>query len=175
MIAIRWTRLTILASLALCASLTASAQIKVGTVSLSKALQDTAEIKAAEADLKARFGPRQEELAGLEKEIAKLQQEGEANQQKYTEAALGELSNRIQIKQRQLQRNSEALQEAVNRDRQDILQRVGQRLQEVIKKVAEAKGLDMVADSANLLYFKPALDISAEVTVAYDQAYPAKK
>jgi outer membrane protein len=173
--ATRWTRLTILASLTLCAALTASAQIKVGTVSLSKALQDTAEIKLAEADLKAKFGPRQEELANLEREIAKLQQEGEANQQKYNEATMAELSSRIQIKQRQLQRNSEALQEAVNRERQDILQRVGQRLQEVIKKVAEEKGLDMVADSTNLLYFKPTLDISTEVTTAYDKAYPAKK
>lgn len=175
MIATRWTRLTILASLAVCAALTASAQIKVGTVTLSKALQDTAEIKLAEADLKAKFGPRQEELASFEREIVKLQREGEANQQKYNEATMAELSSRIQIKQRQLQRNSEALQESVNRERQDILQRVGQRLQEVIKKVAEEKGLDMVADSANLLYFKAALDISAEVTVAYDKAYPAKK
>ena len=171
----RWTRLTILASLTVCAALTASAQIKVGTVNLSKALEDTAEIKQANADLKARFGPRQEELANLEKEIAKLQQEGEANQQKYNEATMAELSSRIQIKQRQLQRNSEALQQAIDRDRQDILQRVGQRLQEVIKKVAEEKGLDMVADSANLLYYKPTLDLSAEVTVAYDKAYPAKQ
>ena len=171
----RWTRLTILASLTVCAALTASAQIKVGTVNLSKALEDTAEIKQANADLKARFGPRQEELANLEKEIAKLQQEGEANQQKYNEATMAELSNRIQLKQRQLQRNSEALQQAIDRDRQDILQRVGQRLQEVIKKVAEEKGLDMVADSANLLYYKPTLDLSAEVTVAYDKAYPAKQ
>jgi len=174
MIAKSFTRLALLAAFTLCASLTASAQIKVATVSLSKALQDTAEIKAAEADLKARFGPRQEELASLERDIAKLQQEGEANQQKYNEATMAELSSRIQMKQRQLQRNSEALQEAVNRQRQDILQRVGQRLQEVIKKVAEEKGFDMVADSANLLYFKPAMDISAEVTAAYDKAYPAK-
>ncbi len=175
MIAIRWTRLALAACLTLGAALTASAQMKIGSVSLSKALQETAEIKQAEADLKARFGPRQDELSALEKETAKLQQEYEANQQKYTEGALTELASRIQLKQRQLQRNTDALQEAVNRERQDILQRVGQRLQEVVKKVAEEKGLDMVVDAANLLYFKPTLDISADVTAAYDKAYPAKK
>ncbi len=175
MMSIRWSRLAALAALSLAFTFAASAQVKVGTVNLQKALQDTAEIKQAEADLKARFGPRQEELAQLEKEIAKLNQEAQANQQKYNEAALAELSSRLQLRQRQYQRNSEALQDAVNRERQDILQRVGQRFQEIVKKVAESKGLDVVIDGANLLYAKPALDISADVTAAYDIAYPAKK
>lgn len=175
MMSIRWSRFAALAAVTLGLALPAAAQVKVGTVNLQKALQDTAEIKAAESDLKARFGPRQEELANLEKEIVKLNQEAEANQQKYNEAAMAELSARLQTRQRQYQRNSEALQEAVNRERQDILQRVGQRFQEVVKKVAEEKALDVVIDAANLLYSKTALDISADVTAAYDKAYPAKK
>lgn len=175
MIAPRWKRLAGLSALMLCATMVASAQLKVATVNLQKALQDTAEIKQAEADLKAKFGPKQEELANLEKEVAKLTQDYDANQGKYTEAALAEMASKIQIKQRQLQRNSEGLQNEVNRERQDILQRVGQRLQEVVKKVSEEKALDLVIDGANLLYFKPTMDISADVTTAYDKAYPSKK
>jgi outer membrane protein len=170
-----WARLSALASGLVLAAGVAVGQVKVGTVNLQKALQETAEIKQAEADLKARFGPRQEELAQLEKEIAKLQQEAQANQDKYTEAAMSELINRIQLKQRQYQRNSEALQDSVNRERQDILQRVGQRFQEVLRQVAEEKGLDIIIDVSNLLYAKDALDISAEVTAAYDKKYPVKK
>ncbi len=172
---IRWSRLAGIAALSVVFAVSAAAQTKLGTVNLQKALQDTAEIKQAEADLKAKFGPRQDELAQLEKEIGKLQQEAEANQQKYNDATMAELVGRIQTKQRQLQRNSEGLQDSVNRERQDILQRVGQRFQEIVKKVADEKGLDMVVDAANLLYAKPALDISADVTAAYDKTYPAKK
>ncbi|MBN9660717.1 MAG: OmpH family outer membrane protein [Acidobacteria bacterium] len=175
MIAIRWKRLAGLAAVMLCATMAASAQVKVAAVNLQKALADTAEIKQAEADLKAKYGPRQDELANLEKEVAKLTQDYEANQAKYNESALADMAARIQMKQRQLQRNSEGLQNEVNRERQDILQRVGQRLQEVVKKVSEEKGLDFVVDGANLLYFKPTLDISADVTAAYDKAYPSKK
>lgn len=170
-----WARLGALAAGLVLWAGAASGQVKIGTVNLQKALQDTAEIKQAEADLKARFGPRQEELAQLEKEIAKLQAEAQANQDKYTEAAMSELINRIQIKQRQYQRNSEGLQDAVNRERQDILQRVGQRFQEVLKQVADEKGLDIIIDAANLLYARDALDISAEVTAAYDKKFPVKK
>lgn len=151
------------------------AQFKVGVVSLQKALQETAEIKAAEADLKARFGPRQEELAGMEKEIAKLQQDLEQNQTKYNEPTLQEMSGRLQLRQRQYQRNAQSLQDDVNSVRQEVLNRVGQRLQEVIKKLSEEKGLDLVLDAGNTYFFKTVYDITPEVTKAYDLAYPAKK
>lgn len=170
-----WIRRAMAAAVFALIALPASAQFKVGVVNLQKALQDTAEIKQAEADLKARFGPRQEEIAAMEKELAKLNQEAEANQSKYNEQTMAELLSRIQTRQRQYQRNSQLLQDEVNRERQDILSRVGQRFSEVVKKVAEEKGLDMVVDQNNLLYAKPAMDISAEVTAAYDKAYPPKK
>lgn len=147
---------------------------KVGVVSLQKALQDTAEIKAAEAALKAKFSPRQTELTTLQQEIAKMQQDAEANQNKYNEATMNDLLTRIQSKQRTFERNGQLLQDEVNRERQDILNRVGQRLQEIVKKVAEEKGLDLVVDSNSALYVKPTLDISADVTTAYDKTYPAK-
>jgi outer membrane protein len=165
----------LLAAAMLVATGAANAQLKVGVVDLQKVLQGTAEIKQAEADLKTRFGPRQDELAGAEKELAKLQSDFETNQAKYTEAALADLSARIQLRQRQYQRNAQALQDEVNRERQDILSRVGQRLQEIVKKVAEAKTLDLVVDAQSSLYVKPTIDISADVTTAYDAAYPVKK
>ncbi len=165
----------LLAAAMLVATGAANAQLKVGVVDLQKVLQGTAEIKQAEADLKTRFGPRQDDLGAAEKELARLQQDFETNQSKYTEAALADLSARIQLRQRQYQRNAQALQDEVSRDRQDILSRVGQRLQEIVKKVAEAKALDLVVDAQSSLYSKPALDISADVTAAYDAAYPVKK
>ncbi len=170
-----WIRRAMAAAVFALIALPASAQFKVGVVNLQKALQETAEIKQAEADLKARFGPRQEEIAAMEKEIAKLNQEAEANQSKYNEQTMAELVARLQTRQRQYQRNSQQLQDEVNRERQDILSRVGQRFSEVVRKVAEEKGLDMVVDQNNLLFSKPAMDISVEVTAAYDKAYPPKK
>ena len=45
---------------------------------------------------------------------------------------------------------------------------------EVIKKLADEKGLDVVVDSANIVFFKPTLEITQEAIAAYDKAYPAK-
>ncbi len=73
-----------------------------------------------------------------------------------------------------MQRLQDDLQGDVDRDRNDILARTGKQMQEVVAKIAEAKGLDVVVDAANTVYFKPALDLTAEATAAYDKAYPPK-
>ena len=47
-------------------------------------------------------------------------------------------------------------------------------MQEVVKKLAEEKGIDVVVDISNTVYFKPALEMTTESIAAYDKAYPAK-
>ena len=59
-------------------------------------------------------------------------------------------------------------------ERNDILGRSSQRMQEVVKKLAEEKGIDIVTDISNTVYFKPALEITTESIAAYDKAYPVK-
>jgi outer membrane protein len=45
---------------------------------------------------------------------------------------------------------------------------------DVVKKLAEEKGYDVVVDVSQTLYFKPALDITPDALAAYNKAYPAK-
>jgi Skp family chaperone for outer membrane proteins len=47
-------------------------------------------------------------------------------------------------------------------------------MQEVVRKLADVKGLDVVVDANSTIFFKPALEITAESIAAYDKAYPAK-
>jgi outer membrane protein len=63
----------------------------------------------------------------------------------------------------------------VTADRNDVLGKSTQKMSEVVKKLAEEKGYDMVVDVTNTVYFKPALDITAEALAAYNKAYPAPK
>ena len=150
----------------------ARAQLKVAVINSQKALLETEEIKKAQAEMEARFKPRQDQMAKLEKELQDIQtqlQSGKLNQ-------LGEqdLTAQGQKKQRDLQRIQQDLQEEVDRERNDILQRSGTRMQEVVKKLADEKGLDMVVDAANTLFFKPSLEITADAVTAYNKTYPVK-
>jgi outer membrane protein len=169
----RVARLCLVASLFLAVT-AAQAQSKVGIINLQKALLDTAEMKKAQAEMEARYKPRQDAIDKLQKEIADLQRNLQANAGKLQPAAEQEMLTRGQRAQVELKRQTEDLQADVDRDRNDILQRGGQRIQEVIKKVAEAQTLDVVVDSGNTLYFKPALDLTPAVTAEYDKTYPVK-
>ncbi len=152
----------------------APAQTKVGIVSLQKAVYDSAEIKKADAQMQATFKPRQDEIETLQKEIAALAQQLQASSGKLSAQAEADLTVQGQRKQRDLQRLQEDLQAESTNYRNDVLQKSSEKMTAVIKKLAEEKGLDVIIDTSTTLYFKPALDLTAEATAAYDKAYPVK-
>ena len=159
----------LLASLAI-----ASAQLKVAIINVQSAILDTAEIKKAQGELEARYKPRQQQVEKLQKDLADLQAQVQAGQGKLTPQAEQNLQATGQRKQRELQRLGEDLQADVDRDRNDILQKSGARMTEVVKKLAEERGFDMVVDVTNTIYYKPALEITKDATVAYDKTFPVK-
>jgi outer membrane protein len=163
----------VVAVLATLASLgTATAQLKVAVINSQKAILETEEIKKAQAELTAKYKPRQDQIEKLQKELQDIQnqlQSGKLNQ-------LGEqeLTAQGQKKQRDLQRLQQDVQEDADRDRNDILQRAGTRMQEVVRKLADEKALDIVIDSSNTLFFKPTLDLTNDAVTSYNKAYPVK-
>jgi outer membrane protein len=149
----------------------ASAQ-KVAVINSQKAVLETVEIKKAQTDLETKFKPRQDKIVQIQKDLQTIQsqlQSGKLN-------AMGEqeLNAEGTKKQRDLQRLQQDLQDDVTLERNDILQRSGARMQEVVKKLAEAKGLDIVVDTTNTVFYKPAFDLTAEAVTAYNLAYPVK-
>jgi outer membrane protein len=171
-----FSRLALTAALVGCAlfSQTAGAQSKVAVINLQRAVFESAEIKKADAQMQATFKPRQDRIEQLQKEIAGIAQQLQSSAGKLSPAAESDLNNQGSKKQRELQRLQEDLQNDAQNYRNDILSRSSAKMTEVVKKIAEAKGLDLVIDSTTALYFKDALDVTTEAIAAYDKAYPAK-
>jgi outer membrane protein len=149
---------------------------KIAVVNLQRAVLESAEIKKASTDMEARYKPRTSQLEQLQKEIAGISQQLQTNAGKLTPQAEADLQATGQRKQRDAQRLQEDLQADVDRERNEILTESSKRMQEVIKKLAEERGFDLVVDVTNgaAIYFKPALDITNDAIAAYDKAYPPK-
>jgi outer membrane protein len=169
----RWFR-ALAASFALLAAAVAPAQVKIAVINVQRAVLDTAEIKKAQTELEAKYKGRQEAVLKLQSEIQTIQNQLQTMAGKLTPQAEQELTAQGQKKQREYQRLSEDLQADVDRDRNDVLSRASQRMQEVVKKLAEERGYDIVVDFGDAVYFKPALDITKDAVAAYDKAYPVK-
>lgn len=151
----------------------AAAQSKVGVINLQKAVLESAEIKAASAAMEARYKPRVAAIDQLNRDIAAISDNLQKNSGKLTPQAEATMNADGTRKQRDAQRLQEDLQADVERERNDILGKATAKMQAVVKTVAEAKGLDLVVDVPYAVFFKPALDITPDVTAAYDKAHPA--
>lgn len=151
---------------------TASAQAKVAIINVQRAIVETAEIKKAQAELEAKYKPRTAEIEKVQKELQDIQARLQSG--KVTPQEESDLQMRGQRRQREYNRLTEDLQGDVDRERTEILQGAGQRMNEVVRKIAEERGFDVVVDVSNTVYFKPALEITADVVKAYDAAHPVK-
>lgn len=152
----------------------AVAQTKVAVVNLQRAVFESAEIKKADAQMQATFKPRQDRIDQLQKEIAALAEQLQKSNGKLSPQAEGDLTAQGQKKQRDLQRLTDDLNADAQNYRNDALTKSSTKMGDVVKKLAEEKGFDLVVDTSSALYFKPALDITDEAIKAYDKAYPAK-
>jgi outer membrane protein len=152
----------------------ATAQLKVGVINLQRAVFESAEIKKADAQMQATFKPRQDKIDALNKEIAALSQQLQAGNGKLTPQAESDLQSQGQRKQRDLQRLTDDLQADATAYRNDVLSKSSEKMQAVVKKLAEEKGLDLVVDASTALYYKEAMDITKDAIAAYDKAYPPK-
>jgi len=150
----------------------AAAELKVGVINFQRAVLGTGEMKNASAALLAKYKPQQDQLEKLQRELAEIQ--AKLQDPKIAAAQGADLQVEGQRKQREATRISEDVQGEADKDRNEILQRGAARMTEVVKKLADDKGLDVVVDTANTVFFKPALEITEEAIAAYDKTFPAK-
>ena len=157
----------------LAVSQAAPAEIKVAVINLQRAVLESAEIKAASDAMSAKYKPRVAEIEQLNKEISAIAANLQTNAGKLTEQAQADLNQQAQRRQRDVQRKQDDLQADVDRERNEILQKSSVKMSAVVKKLAESKGLDIVVDAPYAVYFKEALEITAEAIAAYDKENPA--
>src|SRR5689334_16059724 len=135
-------------------SMAAPAQTKVAVINIQRAVLESEEIQKASAAMENKYKPRQQELEKAQKDLQGIQQQLQAGQGKLTSQAEADLTSQGQRKQRDIQRMSEDLQADVDRDRNDVLGASTRKMAEVVKKLAEEKGYDIVVDTTNTIYFK---------------------
>ena len=172
-------RLSSISGLAVCAaalvfSSVASAQAKIAVIDLRRAILETAEIKKASNDLQNKYKARQDALEKAQRELADLEQQMQASQGRLSPQGEADLTARGKRKQTEVQRLTQDLQDDVNHERDAVIQSAGTRMTEIIKKILDERGLDAIMDTTQLVAFKPALEITAEVIAAFDKAYPLK-
>lgn len=149
-------------------------QVKVAVVNMQAAIFGSAEIVKANEDMQATFKPRQDKIVELQNEIQSIADQLQKGAGKLTPQQETDLQYSGQKKQRDLKNMQDDLSADTEAYRNDVLQKSSQKMADVVKKLAEEKGYDIVVEAQTAIYFKSALDITKDATAAYDKTYPVK-
>ncbi len=155
---------------------TASPASKIGVINFQRAVIESAEFQKAFNDLQAKFQPRQAALQKAQQDLQDIDTQLRASEGKLSNSGAAELQARGQRKQTEVDRLSEDLQADFNAQRDDALRLTSTRMAEVLKKLADEKGLDVIVDTSTgvIPFFRDGLDITDAAIAAYNTAYPAK-
>jgi len=156
----------------------APAPTRVAVVNIQVAIASTDEGKQAASELEARFAPRRTELENLNKQIQDLQdrlQNGERTLSDQEKARLQREGARLS---RTLQRKQEELSEDYQDARDEVVNRIANKMMQVIDRYARENGfgivLDTSAQTTSVLYASNAVDITQDIVRLYNQTYPVK-
>lgn len=156
----------------------AGASKLVGIINLRGAIGSTAEGKQASAELQSQFAPRSAEIDNLTKQINDLQQKLQANQGKLSQEEEARLTAEGQKLTQRLDRRRTDFQEDAGAAQQEVLERIGRKMVDVLDKYARENGFSVVLDTSGqnspILYASNQIDVTQEIVRLYDQAYPVK-
>lgn len=151
---------------------------KVGVINVQAAIASTAEGKQAGAELQSRFAPRATELQNLQKQIEDLRarlQTGQTTLSDEEKARLGREGDQLT---RSFQRKQQELQDDSNDAQQDVVNRIGRKLVDVLDKYSKENGYAVILDTSSqqtpVIYATNQVDVTQDIIRLYDQSYPVK-
>ena len=150
----------------------------VGIINLRGAIGSTAEGKQASAELQSQFAPRSSEIDTLTKQINDLQQRLQSGQGKLSQEEETRLTAEGQRLTQRLDRRRSDFQEDAGAAQQEVLERIGRKMVDVLDRYARENGFSVVLDTSGqnspILYASNQVDVTQDIIKLYDQAYPVK-
>lgn len=151
---------------------------KVGVLNVRNAIVNTAEGKQASAELQSQFASRQNELENFRKQIEDLQNRLRNGERTLSDEEKGRLQRQGELLARQFQRKQDELQEDMNGAQNDVVDRIGRKMLDVLDRYARENGYTAVFDNSGqnspVIYASSQIDVTQDIIRLYDQAYPVK-
>jgi outer membrane protein len=141
---------------------------RIAVVQTERILREAAPAKAAQSKLEQEFGKRDKELQDLG---VKLKQAGERLERDASVMAESERARRqreVADLDKEFQRRQREFREDLNQRRNEELSQVVERVNRVIRQIAEQEKFDLVLQEA--VYFSPRIDLTDKVLRALSGA-----
>ena len=153
--------LVALAAAAVVATSAMAQGVKIGAVNVDRILRDSAVAKAVTAKLEQDFSKREKDLQAQAAQLKSASEKLEREAQTLPESQRISRQRQLIEQDRDLQRKQREFQEDLALRRNEGLQQVLEKVNRVLKQVAEAEKYDLIVQEA--AYINPRLDITDKV------------
>ena len=151
---------------------------KVGVINIQAAIASTAEGKQAAAELQSQFTPRMNELQNLQKQIEDVRNRLQAGQSTLSDEEKARLQREGDTLTRTYQRKQQELQDDTNDAQQEVVNRIGRKLVDILNKYSKDNAYAIVLDDSSqqtpVIYAANQIDVTQDIIRLYDQSYPVK-
>jgi len=149
---------------------------KIGIVNIQDAIIATNEGKKEFDALQQRFAPKQNELKNLNDEVENMKKDLQAKQDKLNEDERNKQVKNLEVKQKTLQRNYEDAQNEFQQAEQEVVNRIGGKMLNVLEKFARTNNYAVILDVSNpqtpVLWAAQGTNITKELVDAYNAESP---
>jgi len=141
-----------------------AADIKFGFIDTDRINRESAPAERATKKLEKEFAPREQELRKIEQQVKSLQGQLEKDGLTMSEADRRAKETELGRQTREFQRMQREFREDLNLRRNEELAALYERVNKVIKQIAEAEKFDLILQEA--VYRNPRVDITDKVLKA---------
>jgi outer membrane protein len=151
---------------------------KIGVINFRQAIQECAEGKKEVDALQQKINSKQVEFKQQNDDLEALKKQYQAQAEKLSDEEKTSRAKAIDTKQKALQRSAEDFQNEEQQAEQDVMNRIGPKMVNVLEKYASANGFAVVLDVSNpqtspVLWATQGTVITKELVDAYDKENPA--
>jgi len=146
--------------------------VKIGVLNVFRAIAECAEGKQANEDFQRKFEAKKEELAKRQRELQDLQQQLQSQSKTLNDESRAALSKSIDAKTTDLKRAQEDGDKEFTDLRNQIFNRIGNRLAPIVQQYSQEYGYTFILDSSNqatqIVYSDPAIEITDDIVKRLD-------
>jgi outer membrane protein len=145
---------------------------RIGIINIQNAIVSTNEGRRDLEALQKKFEPTQTQLNNLNQEVENLKKQLQTQNDKLNEQTRSDMVKNIETKQKSLQRQVEDAQAEFQGQQNEIANRIGGKLLEVLDKYAKQNGYSMIIDVSSqqspVLWAAQNTDVTQEIVNSYN-------
>lgn len=124
----------------------------------------------ASTELREQFSGQEQQIQQLEQEITDLRERAETDSALMSEEEANSLQSRIQQQLQNRQQLVSQLQNAQQQRRQEFVQQYESTVTGILESMVEARDIDLLLSSSEVLYANPDLDLTEEALQRFNHA-----